>query len=461
VKTGLALSVLAVAAVAGALYTLSPLTVCCLLSMAALIRWTAKDIGGSERRWLLTALGAALAARAVAIGILAFLIDPRRDAHTSYLGDAQYAIQRSIWIRNAFLHIPVAPHDYIEAFEPAYGWSSYNYFLAYFHVLLGPSPFGSAFLSTALFLSASAILFRVCRRAFGPLAASGGLFALLLFPSWFGWSVVPMREALQFLLLTVALVAAIAVLRGRRPFRWPSVAGLVAALLLTATLKGAPAWIGPLAIVLGWSLWLVMRRWWTIAVAAAIVLCLAFLAANDASARARVAAQVEHAAARHLGHVRISGFSYKVLDEKFYAPSAANDLGPGTLTVTEGARFLIRAIFAFFIMPAPWVVDRVRWLGVVPMQVEWGLLLVLSAFGVIAGLRQDALLTWLLFGFVVAGVVVIAPNSGNIGTLVRHRDTIVPFLAALAGVGGMAVARRALVQNGAVRAPGSSLRQML
>jgi hypothetical protein len=447
--------VLILGVVAGILYTFSPLTAWCLVWMAALFRWTVTDTGGRERRWLLAALGAALASRAIVIGILAFVVDPRRQAHTSYLGDAQYAYQRAIWIRNVFLHIPVAPHDYIEAFEPAYGWSGYNYFLAYVHVLFGPSPFGSAFLSTALFLSASAILFRVCRRAFGPLAAGGGLVALLVFPSWFGWSIVPMREALQFLLLTVALVAAIAVLRGRGLLRLPSAAGVVAALFVTTTLKGAAEWIGPIAIVLGASLWLITRRRWTIAAAVAVVPCLALLAANDASARALVATELDHAAQRHVGHVRVTGFSYKVLDAKFYA-YPADDVPPVTLSVKERARFLMRATVAFFVMPAPWVVDRVRWLGLAPMQVEWGLLLLLSAFGVVAGLRQDVLATWLLLSFVVTGVAVIAPNSGNIGTLVRHRDTITPFLAALAGVGGVAIASRLLVENGLRPAAGGA-----
>jgi hypothetical protein len=36
-------------------------------------------------------------------------------------------------------------------------------------------------------------------------------------------------------------------------------------------------------------------------------------------------------------------------------------------------------------------------------------------------------------------VVVIAPNSGNIGTLVRHRDIVVPPVALLASAGFVSI----------------------
>jgi hypothetical protein len=61
--------------------------------------------------------------------------------------------------------------------------------------------------------------------------------------------------------------------------------------------------------------------------------------------------------------------------------------------------------------------------------------LLLAAVGTVAGFRRHALMTALLLGVSIAGVMVIAPNSGNIGTLVRHRDMIVPFVVCLAAMG--------------------------
>jgi hypothetical protein len=60
--------------------------------------------------------------------------------------------------------------------------------------------------------------------------------------------------------------------------------------------------------------------------------------------------------------------------------------------------------------------------------------------GLVAGLRRDALVTCLLASFAVIGAGVIALNSGNIGTMVRHRDTIVPFVVWLSALGAVTTA---------------------
>ena len=72
-----------------------------------------------------------------------------------------------------------------------------------------------------------------------------------------------------------------------------------------------------------------------------------------------------------------------------------------------------------------------------PQQLIWYGLLILAVPGLVAGFRRDLLLTWVLIGLTLAGGAVIALNSGNIGTLVRIRDSIVPFVMCLAAVGAV------------------------
>jgi hypothetical protein len=102
-------------------------------------------------------------------------------------------------------------------------------------------------------------------------------------------------------------------------------------------------------------------------------------------------------------------------------------------------------------VPVPWDLQSARWLLVVPQQVVWYIVLALSLIGFVSGLRRDAPLTCALAGFIVAAVIVIAPNSGNIGTLIRHRDMVVPFVLALAGAGAMSLAARLVSARPVVR----------
>jgi hypothetical protein len=45
-------------------------------------------------------------------------------------------------------------------------------------------------------------------------------------------------------------------------------------------------------------------------------------------------------------------------------------------------------------------------------------------------------------GLIGAGLAVIAMNSGNVGTMVRHRDTVVPFVVWLSALGAVDGAAR-------------------
>ena len=78
-----------------------------------------------------------------------------------------------------------------------------------------------------------------------------------------------------------------------------------------------------------------------------------------------------------------------------------------------------------------------------PQQLAWYLTCLAAAAGFAMGLRRAPWLACVLAGFSLAGLLVIAPNSGNVGTLMRHRDLIVPFVLWLGGLGVVGIAEAA------------------
>ena len=110
------------------------------------------------------------------------------------------------------------------------------------------------------------------------------------------------------------------------------------------------------------------------------------------------------------------------------------------MTPVEALRFSGRALGYFVVAPLPWQVQSRTEMVFLAQQVVWYLMVVLAAIGVVAGLRRDPLVTCLLCGVTVAGAVAIALNSGNIGTMVRHRDTVVPFIVWLSALGAVTTA---------------------
>jgi hypothetical protein len=143
-----------------------------------------------------------------------------------------------------------------------------------------------------------------------------------------------------------------------------------------------------------------------------------------------------------------------VLDQRFYSDSPQGN-AIATMTPPEAGRFVIRAIASFVLVPLPGQIQSVPEMLFLPQQVAWYGLTILWVVGLFAGLKRDALVTCLLASFTAAGAAVIALNSGNIGTMVRHRDTLIPFIVWLSALGALELAAR--VTDPALRAGSSHL----
>jgi hypothetical protein len=85
--------------------------------------------------------------------------------------------------------------------------------------------------------------------------------------------------------------------------------------------------------------------------------------------------------------------------------------------------------------PVPWRIESRAMLAYLPEQMFWYVLLALTPFGIAAGTRRDAMLTMLLLAHAFGAATVVAMTSGNIGTLIRHRGLVMPYLVWLAGLG--------------------------
>lgn len=420
-------------------YVASPLSVWFLLAMAALFAWAGRGLSARERRWVWALLAVAAALRVAAVAVLFVTTDHHRVVSFFWDGDGMYMKQRSLWIRNLSLGVPVPPLYVTNAFY-SYGWTTYILVLAYLQYLVGPAPYGVHLFNVALCMATAVMLYRLIRSAFGRVAALLGFALLLFLPTPFLWSVSALKESLFVFLEAVALTAAVAVIRSHRL--------LVRALALlilglsVASIDGVR--VGGQVIVLlglavGFAASIMVRR---VVFVALVVLLLPFAVvrvSHSPNVQTRIMTQLKSSALMHIGNVRTEGHGYKLLEQRFY--SGTNDL-LSTMTPIEGARFVVRALISFVIVPLPWQLQSWSEMAYLPQQILWYVLVALAFVGLFAGLKRDMLVTCLLAGLTVVGGAVIAINSGNIGTMVRHRDTVVPFVLWLSALGAVAVVSR-------------------
>ena len=138
----------------------------------------------------------------------------------------------------------------------------------------------------------------------------------------------------------------------------------------------------------------------------------------------------------HAGHVLTPGTSYKLINPRYYMDwPAMQTMPPRELTL-----FVVRAVTSYFVEPLPSSVEsRALW-AYLPEHLIWLLLTALVPFGIMHGLKRDPVLTCVLAAHACAVILVVALNSGNIGTLIRHRGLSLTYTVWLSALGAYAIA---------------------
>lgn len=426
---------LAAGVLVGVAYTVSPTAVVFLCAIAILLRWAQLGTSPRERRWVLGILLVSLAIRlAILVGV--FAAGGSREGIPVMIGDEWLIKWRSLLLLNMAQGRILAPADYIHVSEE-YGRTSVMNLFAIWQGWFGPAPFGTHLINLWLWFAASIMLFRTSRRAFGPLPALGGLIVLLFMPTLVIWSVSALKEPAFFFFTALAIVGATALCGSDR------IIGRVAGAIVIAV---AVIGIGPVrssalvvtagGVGLGVAGWVATRRGWMWVAALCVLMAVGWKLQANPVVQAQVMKNFRLAANNHLGHVQTLGYSYKLLDQRFYMNWDVDPIK--TLQPEEAARFTGRALVSFVTEPIPWQAQGAA-VAFIAQQMVWYLLAALAVAGAISGWRRDAVFTWMLIGNVIVGGAVVALFNGNVGTFVRFRDSVVTIIVWLSALGGCAV----------------------
>jgi hypothetical protein len=442
-------STLAAGTLIGAVLVLSPLAIIVVALAALVILVSGRGLDPQERRTLSAFLIAGLAVRLLIV--LALLVVSSRSGSAQQagvlFGDEVYSLGRSLRTRNILLGIPASKFDYEVMFD-TYADTRYMSWLSWLQLAFGPSSYPIRMLNGVLSVAAAAWLYRLARRGFGKVPALGGLAIVLFLPSLLLWSVSLLKESTYFLMTVAAIGGAVLVVRGES---WRS-RGTGAALLavtfwlLSDMRPGAVALTGGgLAAGLAARTMLWSRR--TAAVLAVATVAVALVVWRSQTASARVLDALTAAAKQHTGHVFTVGHAYKTLDAKFYATVDTPSTSRLTLTPGEAARYVIRSGVSFLTVPLPWNVATRSELLFMPEQLVWYVLMIGALVGLVPAWRRDPWLTAFLGGYVLTMAAALALTNGNVGTLVRLRGLVTPFLAWLSALGCAVVLQHLLVSE--------------
>lgn len=426
--------------VLGVLYTASPLTCWAVAAFPVFLHFAGRGLPAAERRLLFAALVLAFACRAAVIGGLVVAGLPWHNdlAVGALSGDEAYNLSRALRTRDVLLGLASSKYDYIVAFDE-YGRSSYVGLLTVLQIVFGPTPYSIRVLNSLLFLAGATILYRLVRKSYGTIPAFGGLTLILFLPSLFHVSVTALKESLYFFTTAILLSAVVATLRARQ-VRGAALAVLTVAAslwLLDDLRRGALALAGA-GIAAGLALRLAgASRRYAAAALLAIVVGTGLVATTPALQQ-RLVRGVETAAKLHSGHVYTVGHAYKLLDQGFYVHPQAPMASTIALTPAQATRFVVRAAASFALTPLPWELASLREVAFLPEHLLWYLLVAVLPVGLVAGWRRDPLVTCVLLGYAAATAAVLAATTGNVGTLVRLRGLVSPYVIWISVLGSCA-----------------------
>jgi hypothetical protein len=431
-----AVTLLAAGLLAAAAYAASPLSVWVLVVALVAARALGRNLPADERRMFYGLFAAAFAARVlfVCARFLAATPDLNDLSIGGLGGDEAYYLSRAIRSRDILLGFSHGTYDYFVTTDE-YGRTSYLRLLTWFQVAFGPTPYSMRLVNVLFFLTGASLLYRTMR-AVGPVAALWAFGVLLFVPSLFVSSTSLLKESLYFMVASALFCSIVQACRATRfwPRLWFILVAFASLWLLDDLRRGA-VMLAVAGFAAGLAIRVVFQARWRVAVALIAITVAGAGALSQSRIRARVVDGVESAARAHAGHVFTVGHAYKLMDESFYVvPQTASDWDL-TLTEAQAARFVLRAAASFLLTPLPWDMRSRSELAFLPEHMLWYVILALLPAGVVAGWKRDPLTTSLLLGYALPTAAVLALTNGNVGTLLRLRGLVTPYLLWLSVLG--------------------------
>ncbi len=109
----------------------------------------------------------------------------------------------------------------------------------------------------------------------------------------------------------------------------------------------------------------------------------------------------------------------------------------------DAVKYVFSALVHYVVQPLPWTIESRAVLAYLPEQMVWLTLAALIPIGLVAGFRLDPILTAALAAHASVVVLIVAMTSGNVGTLIRHRGLVLPYVVWFSMLGGYHLLLRA------------------
>ena len=438
-----------VGALVGTLLVTSPGSLAVLTLVALLLRGI-RRFATDDHRYLSWLCGVGFAARAVAAFLLLFIFAvnhplaqsdvmtlPPSQRSINYFcyripdlfGDSDsgfYSLQ-GLWLSQAVArpHIDDAYRRFLaRVFGDPLGRSYHVYLLGAYHYLFGFSPYSVLLVNALIGTLGGLFVYLFTRRLFGvPTASLAGVLGMF-WPSLFLWSLSNLKEPGVILSLLVFFWALMGWFQ-RRAWRW-FVTSLIAACVQVILRKELLCLVIPMLAFSVSYPFLVARstRWkrWAVGIGVVLITILQ-LFSNGQFLRRPLDRFMDTLVMLHQGHQQ--GWAYQYLDGDSYPLMAIP-----SHWLTDGKRLSVlgNAWIHFLFEPFPNRLDTLWHALCYPQVLLWYACVLFGVLGLVGSwgaLPRGG--GYLCLAYLAGFGSLVALASGNIGTVLRHRDMFTPL----------------------------------
>lgn len=311
-----------------------------------------------------------------------------------------------------------------------YGFSGFTYFLGTVYYFFGPLKFSARLLNCLMGVGSGIFIYYIVKDIFGKKCAKLSAILTVFIPSLFLWSITFLKD-IPFIFISCIILWSF--LRFQKTKRMLFLYFFFLAILAQATIRPTfpMVFIGLILILSYFIISGISWRKKIIVSLCLLILMVPFLHRFDF--KNKVNNQMFSVLNYTRGIVNTGGSTYKVFDDKYYNGGPLSH--SNYISFLDFTRGFFKGWLYFLLVPFPWKTYTGLQLISYPQTILWYLLIPFVFIGMVTALRYKWKETFVIFAYIIVLGSIIAMNSGNIGTVFRHRDMLTPLFLIFGAVG--------------------------
>lgn len=407
------------------IFYISPGFIFCILLTLLLFHLLIKKTPAPDRRFILT-----VSCAAVILRLINFIIVQYYCVANNILdifGDAKDNIITGINILNYTIGVSNNSIPLVSVISGRYNTHAQSLLNAIFFFLFGKDIISIKYINILAGALSGWLIYDFTRKIYSPAAGKTAMAVFLFWPTIILWSITDLKESHLILSVLAVLWSIENFISGKGIGKKAVYLAFLAISAGYLTLLKFKFMLPLVSISLGATFIYLALRWCfirnkkmtKILIFSALIIIICFLLIKAAYVSELFKNYYKVLIAYHRGGLDSGGWIYNLF----------GDLPEDKFTFLFFIRYFFRGWFHFLLEPLPWHIYSFGLLAVYPMVLIWYAMLFLSAIGMIKlykNKRADDIFFILVFFAVY--VTITGMSLANIGTAVRFRDLIAPFV---------------------------------